>query len=108
MAKSAWRKSCPPNQIVRRLVYQRRFAFANGGVERVFQFRALELEFVQFLIGGVLDVFFDAADFVVEFVIFLEHRAELGVRQLERTDGFAMFGEFRHEGMMYVHWKSSG
>ena len=89
-------------------MHERRFALANGGVERVFQFGAFELQFVNLLVRGVLDLFFDTADFVVEFVIFLEHRAKLGVRQFERADGFAMFGEFRHERMMDVHWKSSG
>jgi hypothetical protein len=36
-------------------------------------------------------------------VVFLKHLAEFVVAQAQVPDGFAMFGEFTQEGMMYVH-----
>ena len=62
----------------------------DGGAQRVLEFCALEFQLINLLVGGVFDVLFDAADFVVELVIFFERGAELSIRQLERADGFAV------------------
>jgi hypothetical protein len=41
-------------------------------------------------------------------MVFLEHLAKPVVTQPQVADGFAMFGEFAHERMMYVHGSVSG
>jgi hypothetical protein len=41
-------------------------------------------------------------------MVFLEHLAKPIVTQPQMADGFAMFGEFAYERVMYVHWRSSG
>jgi hypothetical protein len=77
---------------------------ADCGIERVLQFGALEFEFVDLLVAGELHLLFDAADFIVELVIFLEHLPKLVVTQAQMADGFAVLGELADEWMMYVHW----
>ena len=81
---------------------------ADGGIKRVFELRALEFQFVNFLVGGEFDFLLESADAVVQLMVFLEHLAEPVVTQPQVADGFAMFGEFAHERVMDVHWNSSG
>jgi len=63
----------------------------------------LNFRFVNFLVGGELNFFLDAANGVVQVVIFLKLLAELVVAQAEVPDDFTMFREFTQERMMYVH-----
>jgi hypothetical protein len=86
----------------------RRLVLLDGDVKGVLELGTLEFQFVDLLVSGKFDVFLDAANFVIELVVFLEHLAKLSVGQLERTDGFAMGGEFNHERMVQIHWNSSG
>jgi hypothetical protein len=67
---------------------------ADCGIKHVLEFGALELEFVNFLVGGELNFFLDATNGVVQNVIFLKFLSELVVAQAQMSDGFAMFGEF--------------
>jgi hypothetical protein len=85
-----------------------RLAFVDGGVKHVLQSCAFELEFVNFLIRRELNFFFEAADRVVQLVIFLEHLAEVIIGKPQSADGLAIFGKFSNERMMYVHWKPLG
>src|SRR5664279_1381337 len=84
-----------------------RLMLLDGGVKRVLQLRALEFQFVNLLVGGVLDVLLDATDFVVQFVILLIGRAKMTVRQLERAYGFTMRRKLFYERVMQIHGKSS-
>jgi hypothetical protein len=54
----------------------------HGDIERVLQLGALKLQLVNLLIARKFHVFLDAADFVIEHVIFLEHPAEISIRKL--------------------------
>ena len=79
----------------------------HGGIECVLELGALEFQLVYLLVAGVFHLLLDAADFIVELVIFLEGHAELSIRQLERADGFAVRRELFYERVMQVDWKSS-
>jgi hypothetical protein len=83
-------------------------AFADGGVKHVLQSCAFELELINFLVRRELNFFLESADDVVQLVIFLKHLAEVIVSEPQPADGFAIFGKFTQERMMYVHWKPLG
>ena len=85
-----------------------RLAFVDGGVERVLQPCAFELEFINFLIRRELDFFLESADLIVLLVVFHKHLAEMIIGKPLPADGFTIFGKFSHERMMYVHWKPLG
>jgi hypothetical protein len=72
-------------------------------VNVVLQFGATHLEFFDFLVGGEIDLFFDAIDFVVEPVVLREDVPKVIVAALQAANGFTMFRKLSQDGMMKVH-----
>jgi hypothetical protein len=68
-------------------------------VNVILQFGAPHFSFVNLLVGGEINLLFDAIDFVVEPVIFVVETAEVRVA-LKAFDGVAVFREFTQYGMM--------
>jgi len=72
-------------------------------VNVILELRPPHFEFFDFLVGGEIDLFFDAVNFIVQAMIFIEHFPEVIIRAFQSPDDFSMFREFPENGMMEVH-----
>jgi hypothetical protein len=77
---------------------------ADDVVNVIFQLRSAHLQFLDFLVRCEIDVFFDAINFIVEAMVFLEDASEVVARALEPPDDLTVFREFSQDRMMQVHW----
>ena len=72
-------------------------------VDLIFQPRTALLEVFRFLVGGEIDLFFNAIDRLVQGVVFLIESPELIAACSEAFDRVAMFRELPQDRMMEVH-----
>ena len=75
----------------------------NQVVNVIFKLSPAHLEFFDFLVGGEIDLLFDAVNRVVQSVILIEHLPEMIIRAFQAADDLTMFREFSQDRMMKVH-----
>jgi hypothetical protein len=81
----------------------RRWRMANKVINVVLQLGTAHLQFFNFLVRSVVDLFFDPVNFVVQPMILVKYVPEMGIAALEAADYFAVLREFSEYRMMEVH-----
>ena len=69
----------------------------------ILQFCAAHFQFLDLLIGRIINFFLDAVNRVVQPVIFVKHLPKMIIGAFEAPNHFTMFREFPKNWMMKVH-----
>jgi hypothetical protein len=75
----------------------------NKVVNVILQLGPAHFEFFDFLVGGEIDLLFNAIDFVIEPMVLIEHAPEMVTRTFKSANDVAMFRELSQDWMMEVH-----